>query len=141
MRRSNILIYTLMYLHIYFILDMLWISVWWWWLRSTTGPYGRTFLEAAYGERIFHSIEAVCKMVAREKWLGCQHDASPMLDIPGLTPMWAPCILFFDFSWYKNLYKYVLVLKSISIIKEYWWTLTLSWPDKVQRMFSTTHEF
>ena len=26
-------------------------------------------------------------------------------------------------------------------IKEHWWTLTLFWSDKVQRMFSTTHEF
>ena len=31
--------------------------------------------------------------------------------------------------------------KSLRIIKEHWWTLTLSWPDKVQRMFSTAHKF
>ena len=30
--------------------------------------------------------------------------------------------------------------KSIYSIKEHWWTLILSWPDKVQRMFSTAHE-
>ena len=29
-------------------------------------------------------------MVAREEWLECRHDASPMLDIPGSTPVWAP---------------------------------------------------
>ena len=33
------------------------------------------------------------------------------------------------------------VFKSIRIIKKYWWTLILSWPDKVQRIFSTAHEF
>ena len=26
-------------------------------------------------------------------------------------------------------------------IKEHWWSLTLFWPDKVQRIFSTAHEF
>ena len=31
--------------------------------------------------------------------------------------------------------------KSIYDIKEHWWSLTLSWPDEVQRMFSTAHEF
>ena len=40
-------------------------------LRSTTGSYGRPVIEVAYGEMIFHSIEAIWEMVAREKWLGC----------------------------------------------------------------------
>ena len=34
-----------------------------------------------------------------------------------------------------------IVLKSICSIKEHWWSLTLSWLDKFQRMFSTAHEF
>ena len=34
----------------------------WWWLRSTTGPYGRTFLEAADGKIMIHSTEAVWVM-------------------------------------------------------------------------------
>ena len=28
-------------------------------LRSTTSPYGRTCVEAAYGETMIHSIEAI----------------------------------------------------------------------------------
>ena len=32
------------------------------------------------------------------------------------------------------------VFKSIRIIKEYWWTLTSSWPDEVQKIFSTAYE-
>ena len=90
------LIHTYIYIHI--------IILWWWdvmrtrwWLRSTTGPYGRTFLEAAYGEIIFHSTEAVWKMIAREEWLEYRHDALSMFDIPGSTPMWAQYILFSGF--------------------------------------------
>ena len=101
-------------------------------------------IEVTYGETIFHSTEAVREMVAREEWLECWHDASSMFDIPGSTPVWAPYIyiyiyiLFFRFSWYKSIY---IVLKAICSIKEHWWSLTLSWPNKVQRMFSTAHEF
>ena len=45
-------------------------------LRSTTGPYGRPVVEVAYGE-----------MIARKEWLEYRHDTSPMLDIPGSTPV------------------------------------------------------
>ena len=41
---------------------------------------------------------------------------------------------------YKNLCICILFSKSICSIKEHWWSLTLFWPDKVQRMFSTTDE-
>ena len=54
-------------------------------LRSTTDSYGRPMIDVAYGETIFHSTEAVQEMVTREEWLGCQHDALPMFDIPGST--------------------------------------------------------
>ena len=36
------------------------------------------------------------------------------------------------------------VFKSIhvySIIQKHWWSLILSWPDEVQRTFSTAHWF
>ena len=66
-------------------------------LRSTTGSYRRPMIEVAYGEILFHFTEAVGEMIARKEWLGWWHDASPMFDIPGSTPMWAPYILFFDF--------------------------------------------
>ena len=99
-------------------------------LRSTTGSYGRPIIEVAYGEMIFHSTEVVWEMLTREEWLGCQHDASPMCDIPGSTPMWAPCILLSDFQDIKT-YVYVYYFsKSICSIKEHWWSLTLSWLNK-----------
>ena len=57
------------------------------------------------GRQYFHCIKAVWEMIAREEWLGCQHDASPMLDISGSTLVWAQYILFFGFQRYKkNLY-------------------------------------
>ena len=66
-------------------------------LRSTTGFYGRPVIEVAYEEILFYSTEAVWELVAREEWLGFQHDASPMFDIPGSTPVWAQYILFYGF--------------------------------------------
>ena len=111
----------------------------WWWLHSTTGSYGRPVIKVVYGETLIHSTEAVWEILAREEWLGCQHDASSMFDIPGSTPVWAQYIYFMDFKDIKT-YTYH-VFKSICIIKEHWWILTSSWPDEVQRMFSTAHEF
>ena len=79
-------------------------------------------------------------MITREEWLGCRHDALSMLDIPESTPVWAQYILFSGF--FKDIKTYMYyVFKSIRTIKEHRWSLTLPWPDKVQRMFSTTHEF
>ena len=92
------------------------------------------------GRYYFHSTEVVWEMIAREEWLGCQHDALSMFDIPVSTPVWAQCILFWFFK-YKNLCISILISKSICSIKEHWWSLASSWPDEVQRMFSTAHEF
>ena len=78
-------------------------------------------------------------MIAREEWLGCRHDASSMFDILGSTPVRAQYIYFLDFQNIKTYMYYDF--KSIRIIKEYWWTLTSSWPEEVQRMFSTAHKF
>ena len=71
-------------------------------LCSTTGPYGRPVIEVACGEMILHFTEIVREMIAREEWLGCRHDASPMFDIPGSTPVWAQRIIFW-FLINKNL--------------------------------------
>ena len=67
-------------------------------LCSTTDSYRRPVIEVAYGEILFHSIEAVWELIAREEWLGCWHDASPMLDIPRSKSVWAQRISFFDFQ-------------------------------------------
>ena len=92
------------------------------------------------GRWYFHSTEAVQSMIAREEWLGCRHDASPMFDIPGSTPVWVQYIIFW-FLIYKNLCICILLSKSICSIKEHWWSLALSWSDEVQRKFLTTQVF
>ena len=78
-------------------------------------PMDRPMIETAYGETMIHSTEVVWEMLAREEWLECRHDASPIFDLPGLTPMWAPYMIFSDFHDIK-IYMYY-VLKSICIIK------------------------
>ena len=60
-------------------------------------------IEAAYGETMIHSIKAVVEMLAWEEWLECHHDTSPMVDTLGLTPMWAPYMIFSGFHDIKSL--------------------------------------
>ena len=88
-------------------------------------------MEVAYGDTLIHSTEAVWEILARREWLGCQHDATLMFNIPESTPMWVQYIYiyFLDFKDIKTYIYYVF--KSICIIKEHWWTLTSSWPEEV----------
>ena len=91
-----------------------------WWLRSTVSSYGRPVLEAAYGEMIVHSTESVWKILAWEKWLGCRHDTSPMVDIPGSTLVWAQYMSFFDFKIWKLIcimfWKSIIIMKKILVV-------------------------
>ena len=61
-------------------------------------------------------------MLAREEWVGCRHDASPMVDIPGSSPVWAQYMYFLFLI--QNLY--VLCFKSYMYYKR-----TLVVPDVV----------
>ena len=54
-------------------------------------------LEATYEEMMIHSTEAVWEILAREEWLACRHDTSPISDILGSTPVSAQYMVFFDF--------------------------------------------
>ena len=75
-------------------------------LRNTTGSYGRPVIEVAYREILVHSTEAVLELIAREEWLGCQHDASPMSDILGQHQCGLRIYIFSDFQHIK-IYVYV----------------------------------
>ena len=120
------------------------IFCWWdvmrtqWWLRSTTSSYGQPVLKVVYEKMIIHSTEAVWEILAWEEWLGCQHDTSPMVDIPGSTPVWAQYMIFFDFTNIKVIC--IMFWKSIVLWKKHWWSLTLSWPDDIQKTFFTSHD-
>ena len=93
-----------------------------------------------WGVFVFYSTKAVWERIAREEWLGCRHVASPMFGISGSTPVWAQLQYFLVFMISKP--TCIIFLKIyIYCIKEHWWSLTSSWPDEVQRIFSTAHEF
>ena len=105
-------------------------------LRSTTGPYGRPILKVAYGEILFSLHRGCMRVDSSGRVVGMSTWCRPCWDIPGSTPVWAQCTIFLSFY---NIKTYNYVLKSICCIKEHWWSLILSWPDEVQRMFSTAH--
>ena len=123
----------LMYLHIY---DYVMVSVLVI-LRSTTGLYGRPIAEVAYGEILFSLHRGCMGVDSSGRVVGMSTLCHPCWDISGSIPVWAQCIIFF-LSFY-NIKTYNYVLKSICSIKKHWWSLTLSWPDEVQRMFLTAH--
>ena len=126
------------------------ILCWWdvmrtrWWLRSTTGSYGRSVLEVAYGKMIIHSTEVVWEILDQEEWLGCRHDTSLMVDILGSTPMWAQYMVFFDFTNIKVYIYYVLKTymyyerntgglwhcPSSTILKESFWPFMMYFNEK-----------
>ena len=77
-------------------------------LRSITGPYGWTCdWGHIWGD--FDSLYWGCCSwcLAQEKWLGCRHDSSPMVDIPGSTPVCADYMYFRLFNIKTYMY-YVL---------------------------------
>ena len=78
------------------------------------------------GRQLFYSTKIVWEMLTREEWLGCRHDASPMVDIPGSTPVWAQYMYFLFLI--QNLYV-LCFQRSIYIMNGHWWSLTLSWLD------------
>ena len=111
-----------------------------WWLRSTTGSYGRPVLEVAYGEFLYFTpprlygenssgrvvgVSACYITHARHTWVNTS--------VGSIT-------LFFGFYDIKT-YMYYAFKIYIYCIKEHWWSLISSWPNEVQRMFSIAHEF
>ena len=60
-------------------------------------------IKAAYEETMINSTKAVWDMLAREEWLGCCHDISPMVDILGSTLVWAPYMIFSGFHDIKSI--------------------------------------
>ena len=109
-------------------------------LRSTTGPYRQLVIEVAYGEMIF-SLHWSCmgddsskKVVGVSAW--CIAHVQHTRVNTSVNSMY-----YFSVFNIQNLCICILFfLKSICNIKEHWWSLTLSWPDEVQRMILTVHE-
>ena len=115
-------------------------------LRSTTGPYGRPVIEVAYGEMIF-SLHRGCmgddssrRVVGVLAWCIVHVWHTRINTSVGSVYIYIYMYIF-GFSTYQNLCICIMFLKFICSIKEHWWSLTLSWPDEVQRMISIAHEF
>ena len=108
-------------------------------LRSTTGPYGRPVIEVAYGEMIFSlhrdymGDDSSGRVVGVSAWC-IAHIWHTRVN----TSVGTVYIIF----WFSNIKICVCILfsKSICNIKEHWWSLALSSPDEVQRMFSIAHK-
>ena len=109
----------------------------WWWLRSTTGPYGRPELEAAYGETAI-SLHRGClgdvssgRVVGVSTWC-ITHGRHTQVNTSVGT-------LYVFWFLIQNLYV-LYFQRSICIMKGHWWFLTLSWLDDDQGTFLTTHD-
>ena len=108
-------------------------------LSSTMGLYGRPVIEVAYGEMIF-SLHRGCmrddssrRVVGMSAWC-IAHVWHTRVN----TSVGSVYIIFWFYD--IKIYIHIMFQKLIHIIKGHWWSLTLSWPDKVQRMFLTAHE-
>ena len=107
-------------------------------LCSTTGPYGRPMLEVAYGETLL-SLHR-----------GCMGDDSSGR-VVGVSTWCRSCWTYlgqhqcghntYYFLSFHTIKLYVLCFQIYiySIKQKHWWSLTLSWPDEVQRTFLTAH--
>ena len=108
-------------------------------LRSTTDPYGRPVIEVAYGEILLSLHRGCVRDDSSERVVGMSTWCRPCWTYPGQHQCGLNVYYFLGFHTIKT---YILFSKAIcSIKKKHWWSLTLSWPDEVQRMFSTAHEF
>ena len=110
-------------------------------LRSTTGPYGRSVLEVAYGEFSYFTPPRLygSGQLGKSGW-GSACCIAHVRHIRVNTSV-GSIILFSGFYDIKTYTYYVSFKIYIYCIKEHWWSLTSSWPDEVQKMFSTAHEF
>ena len=96
----------------------------WWWLRSTTGPYGRVYDKGCiWGE--YDSLHQGClEDISSKRVVGVSSWCITHVRHTRVNTSVDIVYDYFSFLWYK-IYMYY-VLKSICIIKEYWWSLTSS---------------
>ena len=91
-------------------------------LCSTTGLYGRPVIEVAYGEMILSLYQDCVEDDSSRRMVGVS--ASPMLDIPESTPVWAQYILFSGFQDIKtyiymyNVFKTYMQYKRILVVSD-----------------------
>ena len=74
-------------------------------------------IEVAYGEMILSLHLGCMGDDSSGRVVGGVDMLSPMLDIPGSTPVWAHCILFSGFSYYTKLIIYIWFSKNYTLYK------------------------
>ena len=127
--------YVLLYIYIYKCIFMIMTTSWILFmviLRSTTGPYGRPIVEVAYGETLLFSLHRGCMGVKLGKSGWGVDMCRPCWTYPGQHQCGLTYIVLDFHTIIINIYIYIVF--NLYYIKEHWWSLTLSWPDGVQRM-------
>ena len=126
--------YTLLCIYLYMCLhfhDYVMVFYLWWYYVVLRVPMDDLLQRSHMGRDYVHSTEAVWELIAREEWLGCRHDVAHVWTYPGQHQCGHSAYYFLSFH---NIKTYIYVFKSICSIKVQWWSLSLSWPDEVQRM-------
>ena len=111
-------------------------------LRSITDPYGRPRIKVAYREILFSLHRGCMGDDSSGRVVGVSTCCRLCWTYPGQHQCGLNVYYFLDFITIK-IYMY-FVFKTIhvyNVIQKHWWSLTLSWPDEVQRTFSTAHHF
>ena len=111
-------------------------------LRSTTGPYGRPMIEVAYGKILFSLYWGGMGGDSSGRVVGVSTCCRPCWTYPDQHQCGLNVYYFLGFYNIKTNMYYVFKSRHVySIIRKHWWSLTLSWPDEIQRTFSTAHWF
>ena len=104
------------YVYIYDV-EMTWENDFlWWWLRSTTGPYGRPMTEVAYGEMLFSLHRGCMRVDSLGRVVGVSTWCRPCWTYPGQHQCGLTVYCFLDFHILKTNYIY-MVFQSYTLYK------------------------
>ena len=104
-------------------------------LRNTTGPYGRPMLEVAYGEMPCSLHRGCMGVDSSRRVVGMSTCCRPCWTYPGQHQCGLTVFCFRVFILYQyNIYIYKGFSNLYTVQKKHWWSLSLSWPDEVQRI-------
>ena len=129
--------YILLCLYVYVFIRSWLCHGFWWYYVVLRAPMDDLLQRSHMGRYYFHSTEAVWEL-SSGRVVGVSTWCHPCWTYPGQHQCGLNVYYFPGFHTIKI---DILFSKAICSIKEHWWSLTLSWPDEDQRMFSTAHEF
>ena len=89
----------------------------WWWLRSTTGPYGRPMLEVAYREMLCSLHRGCMGVDSSGRVVGVSTWRRPCWTYPGQHQCGLTIYYFQDFLIIKTKYIYIYDFQSYTLYK------------------------